>query len=231
MANLRQVIKEASKKAVKATLNEAAMEGFSLEELTAIPSLKGKLRYCQQFLGTPVGKGTARIVFQIDDEKVLKLALNQKGIAQNEVEGQNDWFKIQYSIFPTVFEKDDKDWAWIVSEFVLPAKRSDFKHVLGMPFEDFTWFLRRLALWHRPQNRGLIYGMPDEQAQALIDNNQICQEINDYLSNYTNVPIGDLTKLANYGLAVRGGEPYIVILDSGLDDTVYDKYYRVKRKQ
>lgn len=230
MENIKQLLSEAVKRAVKATLNEASMEGFSLEELTAIPSFIGKLRYCQQFLGTPIGKGSSRIVFQIDDEKVLKLALNQKGIAQNEVEGREDWFKNNYSIFPTVFDRDEDNWSWIVAEHVLPANNADFKHVVGMPFEDFTWFLRRLALWHRPQNRGLMYGMPEEQAAELIDTNEICQEFNDYLSNYQDVPIGDLTRIRNYGLALRGGEPYIVILDSGLDDNVYDRYYCTKNR-
>lgn len=39
-------------------------------------------------LGNPIGNGSSRMVFQISDERVLKVAKNAKGIAQNEAEGE-----------------------------------------------------------------------------------------------------------------------------------------------
>lgn len=63
-------------------LFEAAMDGFSLEQLSNIRSFRDRLAYCKQMLGPSIGKGSSRIVFQIDDEKVLKLAMNGKGVAQ-----------------------------------------------------------------------------------------------------------------------------------------------------
>lgn len=67
-------------------LKEAMSESFSFEELKAIKSFKGRYEYCLKTLGPTQGRGSSRVVFQLSDERVLKLALNEKGIAQNEVE-------------------------------------------------------------------------------------------------------------------------------------------------
>ena len=67
-------------------LKEAINYGFSFERLKQISSFNGKMRFCKEFLGDSIGRGSSRLVFQIDDEWVLKLAMNSKGIAQNEEE-------------------------------------------------------------------------------------------------------------------------------------------------
>lgn len=81
---LQQLIKE---NLDKITVDEVMMNGFSFETLTSQSSYKKRIDYCKQMLGQPIGKGLSRIVFQISDERVLKVAKNQKGIAQNEAEG------------------------------------------------------------------------------------------------------------------------------------------------
>ena len=67
-------------------LNEAMDNTFSFDELSSIKALSKRVLYCKQHLGNPIGNGSSRMVFQIDDEKVLKLAKNRKGLAQNNVE-------------------------------------------------------------------------------------------------------------------------------------------------
>ena len=47
-----------------------------LPEFRNIKSFNGKVKYAKERLGTPIGSGTGRIVFDIDGEKVLKLAKN-----------------------------------------------------------------------------------------------------------------------------------------------------------
>lgn len=88
-----------------------------LKSYPIIPTYAGKVRYCKRHLGFPIGNGSARIVFQLDDEKCLKLAKNRKGIAQNGAE----------------YDSADDD-SWIVTEYVLPAKQKDFKQCLGILF-------------------------------------------------------------------------------------------------
>lgn len=201
-------------------LTEAAMDGFSLEELKSIGSFKNKYNYCLQMLGKPIGRGSSRIVFQIDDEKVLKLAFNRKGIAQNEAE--SDWGMQQYGVVPILYEVDD-DYMYIITEFVLQAKKEDFLQVLGITFEEFCWFVR------------MVYYQYDRRPPKLSNEewdkfNQYCEssdwlnQLNTFMSDYQ-LPFGDLTRLANIGLCQRNGEAEMVILDNGLNDEVYNNFY------
>ena len=59
-------------------INEATDYVFNVKELSGISSFKGRYKYCIEHLGSPIGRGSGRVVFQIDDYRVLKLALNQK---------------------------------------------------------------------------------------------------------------------------------------------------------
>lgn len=88
-------------------INEAMSENFSFDMLKSIRSLRGRLKYCKKHLGLPLGKGSSRICFQLDDDRILKLAINNKGIAQNEVEGRPDWYLDAMDIKPTVFDETD----------------------------------------------------------------------------------------------------------------------------
>ena len=53
---------------------------FNMGEFKSIKSYKGKLDYAKQHLLGKLGAGSSRAVFKVDDEKVLKIALNEKGL-------------------------------------------------------------------------------------------------------------------------------------------------------
>lgn len=205
-------------------LQEAADEHFSLEELSTIQSFRGRFNYCTEHLGKHIGKGSSRATFQIDDEKVLKLAWNDKGLGQNieEERTYND------SIFPKVYDYDE-DGKWIISEFVLPATSQDFKHCFGMTFQQFASFISASGKYRF----GYKYWstMPEDEWISYIENNEELYEFDEYIGNNGNnrfTPVGDMTRLCNYGLTQRNGKPTIVLLDSGLSEEVWDTYYKRK---
>jgi hypothetical protein len=204
-------------------LFEAKDDLFSTDELSNIQTLKGRYNYCVQHLGNPIGRGSSRAVFQIDDETVLKLAINQKGIAQNNQE--NDGYLQQIGIVPLIKGYDNND-LWLISEFVLPAKEQDFKEALGISFEDFCGFITASNFYrfgrggYRPHD-----SLDKDKYEYLLENNEDLQAFDEYLGDY-NPPIGDLKRMANYGLCMRDGYPTIVLLDSGLSEDIYRTYYR-----
>ena len=67
--------------------------------------------------------------------------------------------------------------------------------------------------------------LSDEEYDYLYENNQWFQDLYYYMADYQ-LPYGDLIRIANLGMCMRNGEPTIVILDSGLNDDVLNKYYR-----
>lgn len=205
-------------------LQEAADEHFSLEELSAIQSFRGRFNYCTQHLGKHIGKGSSRATFQIDDEKVLKLAWNNKGMGQNITEMQT----YTASIFPNVYDYDENG-KWIISEFVLPAKSQDFKHCFGMTFQQFASFISASGKY---RFGGRYWSaMPENEWISYLENNEELSEFDEYIGNYGNhsfTPVGDMTRLCNYGLTHRNGEATIVLLDSGLSEDVWNTYYQRK---
>ena len=45
------------------------------------------------------------------------------------------------------------------------------------------------------------------------------------MANY-DIPVGDLLKISSYGVVKRDGQDAIVLIDYGLNNEVYDSYYK-----
>ena len=200
-------------------LKEAMDDTFSLEELSNLPSFNARFKYCTQHLGKHIGKGSSRATFQVDDESVLKLAWNDKGVAQNEEEERaygND-------IFPQVKDSDING-LWIISEFVLPAKSQDFKHCFNMSFAEFCTFIHSCGTYRF--GRRYWDELDQETWENLIETNEDLAAFDDYIGNYGRIVIGDMCRICNYGLTKRNGEAHIVLLDSGFTEDVWNNYYK-----
>ena len=209
-------------------LKEAALDSFSIDDLNNIHTFRGRLKYCQSQLGSNIGRGSSRVVFQINDERVLKLALNQKGIEQNRIEGADDYYKAQWDFFPNIYEKAE-DWSWMICEYVLPAKKQDFVHCLNVTFDNFVAFVLGCYAEYNGRICGYWKSMAadSDTVASYCEKSEYFNEFRDYLASY-NVPFGDMVRLSSYGMALRDGKPMIVILDSGADKWLLDKYYNVK---
>lgn len=216
---LRSIIRNSIKK----ILNEAMDEEFSFDELSSMRNFSQMVRYCKSHLGMPIGNGSSRMVFQIDDEKCLKIAKNEKGVAQNSAE--YDWYAQSYGIFPNLYNSAD-DGRWILVEYVLPASKKDFKVCLGIDFNVFQEFVAKCYKSYSNQKyaRYMNPSISDEAFEQMLENNEWLEQLYTYMSDYQ-VPFGDLQRLSNIGLVQRSGKPQIVILDSGLTQSIYDEYY------
>lgn len=205
-------------------INEMAYPtSFSMETFNNIPSYKGKIEYCNQQLQR-ISSGSSRVVYKIDDEKVLKLAKNSKGIAQNNVE--NAPYKQDYGVCAKVFEFDD-DGRWLEMELAVKCKLSDFKRLLGIDFNVYCSFID----WtHSLYSRRAQYSKKYTQEQSdffsdLVDNNEWLSNMHDMLCNETLDNIGDLKRINSYGIVQRYGGDYLVLVDFGLDDDVFNTHY------
>lgn len=217
------IVNESQIKQYLENINEAMDDAFSFDELDNIGSFANRVRYCKMHMGNPIGNGSSRTVFQIDDGKVLKLAKNQKGIAQNEAEA--DWGAQSYGVMPELFKVSD-DYTYLVTEYVLPAKPQDFQHCLGMTFPKFCNFVCKCYYSYASnrQRLGINSSLTDEQFQELLENNEWLDSFYIYMSDFQ-PPLGDLLRIANYGMCQRDGDAQIVLLDSGLTENIWNDYY------
>lgn len=224
---MKIVITEKQERVIKSfILSEAMSDEFSFDTLKSLKTFRDRKNYCDKYLGFNVGSGSSRLVYQLDDEKVLKLAKNEKGIAQNEQEysfGQEKFVDVTPHIFNEMC--DIVNFTFIVSEYVLPAKEKDFMELYGINFNTFISVINTVSVWYGRKRSLGTKVLSDEEMEYLQEENLDIKEFVDYVSNYQ-PPIGDMLRLANYGMVMREGSPQIVLLDSGLSDEVYNKYYK-----
>ena len=211
---------------------EAKLEGFRLDYLTSCRSFNERVKYCKKMLGPPIGNGSSRIVFQLDDETCLKLAKNNKGVAQNleEIRIERDRF---ISYIPKIYNGSDaENGLWVITQYVLPAKPIDFEKVLGISFKEVAEFAEYTE--KRFNYSASYYNIrnADKIVRNLYDkyeDNEIVTElfgdIEDLKSSYDQC-VGDLTRIQNWGMVRENGNTFLVILDSGFSEEVNNNYYR-----
>lgn len=213
-------------------LFEAMQPNFRLDYLASCNSFSKKVNYCKQMLGKPIGNGSSRVVFQIDDETCLKLAKNTKGVAQNVEEIRIGLDNI-IRFVPKVFNgSDEENGLWIITQYVLPAKASDFKKVFGATFADIAEFARYTDIRHDYRCNNLNLKHANNIVRGLYDKyndnetvTSLFSSIEDLKASYEQF-VGDLTRIENWGMAMKNGKPTMVMLDTGLAEEVFKQYYR-----
>lgn len=207
---------------------------FNMEEFKSIRSFADRVKYCEQRL-KKLGAGTSRRVYQIDNEKCLKLAKNGKGVGQNieEINLGNDMYA--GGCFAKVYDYDPNG-LFVEMELARKAKESDFERLVGIPFDCYCDLIIRTAITYLPNNcqsrRWVNNAMEDTYNYVMdnIDNFEFISEVIDYMSNFQVKAYGDLQRISSYGVVRRNGTEEMVIIDFGLTEDVYNKYYRKSRE-
>ena len=203
-SELRNMITES----VRRVLREAMDDSFSYEELTNFGNdFKGAAQYCYGHLGPVQGEGSSRLVFTIDDGVCLKLAKNNKGIEQNKVEASTK--QMNSPLFPYIY-KVAPNYLWVETEEVLPSNSSDVLQCLGLrsPY-DFYYLIQMIKrIKYNPDAE------EDLEPYYINDKYGLIDQLKTYILDY-DIPIGDIMRLENWGLAKRDGHEHLVILDPG----------------
>lgn len=219
---------------LRAFIKEMAYpSSFNFDEFGQLKSFAARVRYCNERL-RKLGAGSSRIVYAVDNEKVLKLAKNQKGVAQNNVENQK-WLE-SYDMFAEVYEYDDNG-LWLEMQAARRAKPSDFKRITGYGFDVFCAWVDYVHSWYT-RNR---YGRYDAGKYAEIfdsdefreglDNYNLFNSVQSYMGDTCLEAVGDMKRLSSWGVVSENGEERLVMIDFGLDDDVMTDYYSPKPRR
>ena len=203
-------------------LTEDYPENFNFNELKKIKSYSGKRKYIQTHLGKPLGTGSARSVYRVDETKVLKLAKNSKGLAQNEVE--IDWGREKYfkDILANVLDFDNDEHHWVEMELALKVSYNDFKRLWGINFKDLWIYLENVYMSNR--GKGRYKYSQDEKIKEQFDENENVQNLITYMIEVEALP-GDLAKINSWGRVFREDGENLVLIDFGFTNEVYQSYY------
>ena len=214
-------------------IDEFYPASFSFDEFKNIKSYSGKLKYAENNL-KKLKSGSARTVYVVDDEKVLKVAKNKKGLEQNSVEA--DRYLQNYDIVAKVFETDDNDY-WVEMELAKPVNKSRFAQLTGMSIGTIeTYFdnISKIKRWTQSNSSTLkptekYFNYTKHKIKLIEESygeNKFFQDLIQMINEYDMAP-GDYGRLSSYGEVIRDGKPTIVVVDFGLTYSVWDNYYSV----
>lgn len=185
----------------------------------SLGSFKKRKEYADQNL-EKIAAGSARIVYKIDDEKVLKLAKNKKGLAQNEVE--SDW-GFQHYRTAEVFNVDDQ-FRWLEMELVKRVSPKTFEKKTGVSIDELGSFLK----YHESRRQPSSYiRIPKPENDEELWENEFALDIITLMGDY-DLPAGDLSRISSYGETADGD---IVLVDFGLDKSVGKEHYNHNYKK
>ena len=180
-----------------------------------------RIRYAKE-RAKQVGRGSSRVAFETPYEgrkTVLKIALNTKGMVQNEEEANllSDWYLkgIDITIPMIDYDEQSNKPTWVHTEYADKITQKKLESFFeGVSMLDIANYLN----YHRVGNKSQFFAtpkLPDE-----LYENEYFQALQDLVINL-NIPPNDLTRKANWGL--YKGHP--VIIDLGLTE-VSAKLYR-----
>lgn len=216
---LRKIIREY----LEEIIDEAYPTSFDMETFKSLKSHSARNKYAAEHLQR-LSSGSSRIVYKIDEEKVLKLAKNDKGVAQNEVEishGQDDYLRY---IVARVFDHDLKN-LWLEMELARKLTKSEFKKLTGFNFDDFAAAIANHEIDVRGHKLSYKYKQQiDSKIADAMWENEFIYGIFDYIGSY-DVPAGDFQKLSSFGIVKRNGQDEIVLIDYGLSEEVQSAHY------
>lgn len=196
---------------------------FDFEEFKSLTSFAARIRYCEEHLQR-ISSGSSRIVYKIDNEKVLKLAKNKKGLAQNEIEASYSNDNLIGDIVAKVFDYHQDD-LWIEMELARRMSKSDFKRITGFNWDDYITAIWNYGKQVNPQRtRGLQKKPMEKEIEEAMWEDEFIYDMFQFIGNF-DIPVGDLTRTNSYGIVKRDASEEVVLIDYGLTHEVYDSYY------
>ena len=181
-----------------------------LKNLEGLETYSARKKYAEENL-KHLSSGSSRIVYSTDDGTIIKLAKNDKGIAQNEAEA-NPKMK---SKFLNEIISHAKNHSWIQTHFLDKIHVREFKEMTGLDFNEFGDSIRY----------GLkdVSGNTDKEKPKSFDKvskSDIYKELYRIGEKFKLMP-GDLARISSWG--TKDGRP--ILIDAGLTQDVYADFY------
>jgi hypothetical protein len=181
-----------------------------LSNIEKLETYNARKKYAEQNL-KHLSSGSARIVYLTPTKTIVKLAKNDKGIAQNKAEA-NPKMKSKYlnEILGCA-----KNYSWCETHYLEKITEKDFEEMTGIKFNDFGDAIRY----------GLkdVSGNSDKEKPENFDEvskSDIYKELKDIGEKFKLLP-GDMARISSWG--TKDGKP--VLIDAGLTRDIFDEFY------
>jgi len=204
-----QFLSHAQKEEEQIPDNSASL-GVVLRNLGKLQTFTARKKYAEENLER-LSSGSSRLTYLTNAKTVIKLASNEKGLAQNEAETHP---KAKSQHLNPVLQHDPK-YAWIEVPFLNKLTEKKFQEITGLDFEQFGESLR--------------YGLRDISGNSDKDKPRKFAEIAKTPLYQEMVRVGkacklmpgDLARISSWG--EKEGKP--VLIDAGLTSDVFELHY------
>jgi hypothetical protein len=181
-----------------------------LKNLAALETYTARKEYAERNL-EHLSSGSSRIVYLTPNKTILKLAKNDKGIAQNEAEANP---KMKSRFLNEILSHADNH-SWIETHYLEKITVKDFEEMTGLKFEDFGESIR-YGLKNVSQNTDL----EKPENFSKVEKSDIYKELHRIGEEFKLMP-GDLARISSWG--TKDNRP--VLIDAGLTAGVFKDYY------
>jgi len=181
-----------------------------LSNLEQMETYAARKKYAEANL-KHLSSGSSRIVYLTPGKTIVKLAKNDKGIAQNEAEA-NPEMKSRHL---NKILNSAKNHAWIEVPYLEKITEKKFKEMTDLEFDDFGEAIR--------------YGLRDVSGNTgkekpehfkEVSESGIYKEVRDIGEKFKLMP-GDLARISSWG--EKDGCP--ILIDAGLTKDVFADFY------
>jgi hypothetical protein len=181
-----------------------------LNNLEKLETYAARKKYAERNL-EHLSSGSSRIVYLTQDKTVIKLAKNDKGLAQNKAEANPK----MSSRFLNKIIKHADNYVWIETHYLDKITTKQFEDMTGISFSDFDEAIR-FGLKNVSENTDLTKPKNFDK----IAKSEIYKEMKRIGEQFKLLP-GDLARISSWG--VMDGHP--VLIDAGLNSSIYEQYY------
>lgn len=180
-----------------------------LKKIESLETFKDRIDFAEKNL-KHLSSGSARTIYDLGNGKVLKLASNEKGLAQNE----SEWKVKDKSKYINRTTSKGKDFIWITAPLAQKLTEREFQDLTNLSFKDFgeciKYMMRELSTKERKK---------PENFEDIKDHDLIKDVVKIGLKHKM-LP-GDIARISSW--KQRNGVP--VLVDLGLSSKIYKEYY------
>jgi len=198
-------------------ISEDYPQEFDWEHFKSLDNLKDIVKYATSKLGRPK-KGSSRLTYLIDKDKVLKIAYNRVGLEQNRLE--TDWFIQEHygDVVTKLYEYDEEHLVWLEMENVKPFRnvKQLEKFFDGYSYYDFQHYIRN------------EYKQIDETELEKLNEDEFVYKVHDLVHSYQML-LGDVTNIGSWGYSKRTNGP--VLFDFGITERTFRTYYNDRKSE
>lgn len=181
-----------------------------LNNIEGLETYKARKDYAEKNFER-LSSGSSRIVFLTSKKTVIKLAKNDRGLAQNEVEAN----PAMNSKHLNKIISCAKNFSWMETYYLDKINEKEFEEMTGIKFDDFDE-----AISYGLQNVSGNTGKEKPENFDEVSKSDIYKEMKNIGIKFKLMP-GDMGRISSFGK--KDGHP--ILIDAGLSRDVFDKFY------